>query len=357
LTGLSHDDAGRRARVVGFVGFAGPDASSADLESTLGQGLRHALSMHGLSAVPITELKAQPAAILSFNHHNEALQEAGRWGMAPRQLVLALFEPPAVRPDQHKRALWRSYGLVVAPSPSWAVSSGGAFLPWPQNLDGMPGLHEGDSRPRRSALLNANKWSATGDSLYGLRRQVIHRAQKQGLDLDVYGADWDRGMIQNIPFAVGAVAVALRSYRVPALREVVRGIAGGANWKGVAADKAATLSAYQLSVVIENSPTYLSEKLFDALTAGTAPIYVGPSLEAFGIPKDVAVQVIPRAGTVLDAVRDLDMRTIRQVREAGRDFLSDPMTRGRWSTRAVMDELARLVAGCAVVQSSHGEAP
>jgi hypothetical protein len=357
LTGLPPDDAQPQAHVVGFVGFAGPEASSADLESTLGLGLTDALSTHGLRAVPITELKDQPAALLSFNHHDEALDAARRWGMMSRQLVLALFEPPAVRPDQHKRALWRRYGLVVAPSLSWAASSGGAFLPWPQNLDRVRRLHKDDSRGRRSALLNANKWSATGDSLYGLRRQVIHRAQKQGLDLDVYGVGWDRGTIQNIPFAVGAAAVALRSYRLPVLQELVRGIAGSANWKGVAADKAATLSAYQLSVVIENSATYLSEKLFDALTAGTVPVYVGPSLEAYGIPKDVAVQVTPRAGTVLDAVRDLDMRTIRQVREAGRDFMSDPTTRGRWSIRAVMDELARLVAECAVVRPTYGEAP
>ena len=341
--------------VVGFVGFAGLEASSADLRSPLGQILTEALLAHGLRAVPITELRQRPSVLLSFNHHDDALREARRWGLPKGRLLLGLFEPPAVRPDQHRTTLWRKYGLVVSPSLAWAASSGGAFLPWPQTLDSALAPTEAGPRDRRAALLNANKWSATGDSLYGLRRQVIQRSHRQGVDLDVYGDGWDRRGAQNLPFVVGALAVAFRAHRVPDPRELVRGINGSANWKGVAADKAATLSRYQLSVVIENSATYLSEKLFDALVAGTVPIYVGPRLADFGIPEEVAVQVPARVDAVVGAIHDLDGKALGTVRRAGAAFLADPATQQRWSSTAVMGGLAELVARCAEVPGHEGD--
>jgi hypothetical protein len=40
-------------------------------------------------------------------------------------------------------------------------------------------------------------------------------------------------------------------------------------------------SKYRISIVIENSLDYVSEKLFDALAAGTYVVYLGPDLDQF----------------------------------------------------------------------------
>ena len=50
------------------------------------------------------------------------------------------------------------------------------------------------------------------------------------------------------------------------------------------------MSEYRVAIVIENSQEYMSEKFFDALFSGCIPVYVGPNLEAFGIPSNLYIQ-------------------------------------------------------------------
>lgn len=332
-----------RGRVVGFVGYAGPATSTGDLARPPARYLADALREVGWSLVPIDQLTRAPDALISFNHHDAALGWAQSLGIPKGRLMLVLFEPPAVRPDQHRTSLWRRYGLVIAPSPSWASAAGGVFLPWPQDL-ALPKPGPGNRRrDRRAALMNANKWSATADSMYGLRRQVIQRARRRGVDLDVYGDGWGRHPSENIAHMVSAAFNAGRAGRWPLRPEILRGVRVAANWCGVAADKLETLAEYHLSVVVENSPTYVSEKLFDALRAGTVPVYVGPPLGDFGIPADIAVQVPARAAAILEAVSDLGEEDIRKVRETGAAFLAAELTHETWGARQVASRLAAIV--------------
>jgi hypothetical protein len=48
-------------------------------------------------------------------------------------------------------------------------------------------------------------------------------------------------------------------------------------------------SRYHL--IVENSTTTITEKLFDAVWAGCIPIYVGPSLTEFKLPNNLAIEV------------------------------------------------------------------
>jgi hypothetical protein len=44
-----------------------------------------------------------------------------------------------------------------------------------------------------------------------------------------------------------------------------------------------TLSRYKYAIVIENSADFVSEKLFDCVSAGCLVLYVGPNLDEFNI--------------------------------------------------------------------------
>ena len=208
------------------------------------------------------------------------------------------------------------------------------------------------NRNPKAVLMNANKWSATADSLYGLRRQVIQGAKRRGIELDVYGQGWGRRGRQNLPHVVGAAFNAARARQWPLRPELLRGIGVAATWLGIAEDKLETLASYQVSVVIENSPTYVSEKLFDALRAGTVPVYVGPRLADYGIPTEVAVQVPARSAAILDAVRGLCATNLRAAPEAGARFIAAQRTHETWGARQVASRLASIVAEMSSVPGS-----
>jgi len=60
-----------------------------------------------------------------------------------------------------------------------------------------------------------------------------------------------------------------------------------------------------VTVVVENSPEYLSEKLFDAFLAATLPIYCGPPLRSYGIPDGLAIQVPGNVDHILLAMQSV----------------------------------------------------
>jgi hypothetical protein len=62
---------------------------------------------------------------------------------------------------------------------------------------------------------------------------------------------------------------------------------------GPAEDKLKALSHYKVSLVIENSAEFVSEKLSESIRAGTVPFYIGPPVEIFGTPKELVATAEP----------------------------------------------------------------
>jgi hypothetical protein len=65
------------------------------------------------------------------------------------------------------------------------------------------------------------------------------------------------------------------------------------NYLGIAPDKLEVLSRYRVSLVLENSLDYFSEKLLDALYSFTIPVYCGPDPEHLGLPRGLVVLCKP----------------------------------------------------------------
>jgi hypothetical protein len=93
---------------------------------------------------------------------------------------------------------------------------------------------------------------------------------------------------------------------------------------GMVDEKAEAFRLAPSSIVIENSGDYVSEKLVDAVCAGVVPIYVGPPLERFQIPSDVAVTCPPDPIKIAHTVRSLSGSQTIATLSAGRDWLSGP---------------------------------
>jgi hypothetical protein len=62
------------------------------------------------------------------------------------------------------------------------------------------------------------------------------------------------------------------------------------NYRGYVQDKDLEISKYKYCVVIENSPDYVSEKLFEATRNACLVFYDGPTLSEFGIPNGIVVE-------------------------------------------------------------------
>ncbi len=146
--------------------------------------------------------------------------------------------------------------------------------------------------------------------LYSRRRRIARLAEVEfpGL-LDVFGTGWRGEPMSWI-------------HRVFANRTF-------ANARGEVPDKFAVMAQYRFCLTFENMTGdlgYISEKLFDALFAGTVPIYLGD--ERIGDYVDPACFVNGRRflsdRALLEFVRDCPESEWMRLRAAGAQFLKTP---------------------------------
>lgn len=123
------------------------------------------------------------------------------------------------------------------------------------------------------------------------------------LELEVFGTNWNRGFTFDWMHWSNSV-------RNSDLREVSLGSVYGvgrsySKYRGETHDKIGTLKEFKISVVIENSADFVSEKLFDSIRAGCVTIYIGPKLSKYGLPKESAIPCLDSASEIVSLVRTL----------------------------------------------------
>ena len=109
------------------------------------------------------------------------------------------------------------------------------------------------------------------------------------------------------------------------------------------------LRKLEFVVVIENEPTYLTEKLLNAIIAGCVPLYLGPPLSEFGVPDDVAVQVNGIKGSFYEAFRYSNPDQIASILLQGRNWITNPKTLSRWGVLSGFDKLSTRIKELAKV--------
>lgn len=274
---------------------------------------------------------------LSFDHNAKSFAAVARQVPAARRILL-VFEPRVVIPANYRKSVRRRYGTVLT-----VATAGPDYLEWPQrDWRALPPKASSNRLAGSSALVNANKLSSISGSLYGLRRRVIESFAKEDLPLTLAGPNWTRRGRALLVENLRALAYAVLNREWLDLREWARAAptTGSITYVGRVDDKEAVLQSAEFAVVIENSATYVSEKLFDAVFAGCVPLYVGPPLADYGIPESVAV-VLPRsAGAFTDAVRHLTPAEKSATLAAGAAWLADAATHERWAMSRALERIA-----------------
>lgn len=277
--------------------------------------------------------------------HNRHAFAAIEHSIPRERRVLVVFEPRVVLPANYSPTIQGRYGAVVGMTPVLHNGWETGFLDWPQRDWRALPKKQVDRVPGTTALVNANKLSSIKGSLYGLRRRVIQAFSDQGVPLTLAGPNWLRKGRPLVVENLRAVAYAVANRQAVDLREWATALhlSAGVSHLGRVDDKDEVLLASEFSVVIENSATYVSEKLFDAVITGTVPLYTGPPFASFGIPDGVAVRMGTSASDFPDATRTLSASRKADVLAAGREWLASDEAYNRWAMPAALDRLASTI--------------
>ncbi len=214
--------------------------------------------------------------------------------------LLVVQEPSVVRPFNVKTKVlnrFRKVMLVGRPN-----SENSTF--WPAlYLDRFSRFSNQQKHPR-ACMISSNRLSLINGELYSLRRQVVDSNPA----VDLYGQGWDSTFSTRLKQFVFEIYLSLASGNVPRLRALKGFFRTKRRSLGVVGDKLEKNSYYKVSVVIENSLEYMSEKLLEAIAAGSIPVYVGPKVASFGIPGSLVIEVEPGVESVNDGIaRALEM--------------------------------------------------
>jgi hypothetical protein len=162
-------------------------------------------------------------------------------------------------------------------------------FPWPTK---WPGDYEKNfARPKVSAatLIASNRVSFFDGELYSFRRKVIHSLPS----LPVFGRDWNIGTFQKLPrLALEFMSAACR-LQPPRPKHGALYLKSARRKIESIEDKFNTNSQFKVSVVIENSDEYVSEKILEAILSGSIPVYVGSDPSVFGLPNELFVACSP----------------------------------------------------------------
>jgi hypothetical protein len=200
--------------------------------------------------------------------------------------VLFRSEPRCVLPEAYKKETEDLYDEIICfGQPEKNAKSSH----WPQYWQqGEPFEQTDFGRSDRTAMINANKLSLSRSELYTLRRKC---AAEIG-SLDLFGEGWNASTLTKSKTLLIEILKDPTTHLFTMWKHLRYWFKP---WRSTLAptSKQGILRSYKYTLVIENDRTYMSEKLFDALASGCIPIYVGPAVIDYEIPKGLVIEVEP----------------------------------------------------------------
>ena len=252
--------------------------------------------------------------------------------------ALVIWEPHIVDRSLYNPKILELFGGIFAPSKLWAEKLNCSAFLWPQ--DSQVQYQKFDKWIERSntgVLIQGNKFSATKGEMYSIRRKVLRTIDPSFLKF--YGTDWNKGVwYDSLKWTKALLRTSYRDFSLDSITGIGKSYA---NYCGEVADKNPILERFRISIVIENSLDFVSEKLFDSIKAGCISIYVGPQLEAFDIPSSCAIQVRPDPEVIVRAfyeVSKLPSEIQKQIAISQNENLSKVAP--NWNNKRILSELA-----------------
>lgn len=284
---------------------------------------------------------AKNDCLIANSHSKDAIFECDGNKIPIKRRILILWEPDVVVPRVYKKKILKQYGKVYTPSVNWSKKVSGEVFKWPQlNLiDYKQSYENWESRNNKAVMVLANKFSAVQGEQYSLRRE-LNMLSTDNNTLDLYGAKWGEGNSYNLRHYFGSLVRTPILSINPRSAKLLR--KSFSNFKGLSENKFSTISQYAISVVIENSSDYISEKLFDSVASGAITIYVGPDIMRYGLSGDSVIQSSASAKEIIRIIRNLQSKTINEQRKIAKNQYNSLLkTANEWECNLVLTKLAR----------------
>ena len=260
-----------------------------------------------------------------------------------------LFEPEAVEPQLYRPKIQKYFNLVIPISP-WRAQNlhldDWVFFPWEKEFSPISPFAK---RRQGIVITNANKFSSSIYSNYGLRRRAINTLQNHGIDFDLFGLDWEFSKSEEIKSRLIGLKESILNFRPFSIRETFGYLLNPRVVpKGHNPNFLEILTNREFALVIENQSDYVSEKLLNALLAGCIPIYVGPSLRVY-LPEFVncVFQLSDRQltdGKLLRTILSDRDQVMEKKRNISRLLLSENESFRKFKSQNVWLEISEIIA-------------
>jgi hypothetical protein len=228
--------------------------------------------------------------------------------------IVIVGEPKVVRPDLYSSPRIRRYLQIVAVSQQRAEKMGvDSWINLPIEISSSPKWDK--KRKKRSVMVIGNKFSANKESNYGLRRKVIRLDEKRDQLIDVFGVDWLDPLWLQFRRQIHAARIQLRDLSDFSLPELIsEPFLVPKHYKGIMRSNLADLQEYESAIVIENQSDYVSEKLWNTLSAGVVPFYVGPSLVDYPEIQEIVYELDGCPNEIVNAISNTNSRDLERRR-------------------------------------------
>lgn len=301
--------------------------------------------------------------MINFNHNSTSYKEFRKNGGISTNAILIRLEPTAVHPIQYKKSVLQGYGMVISPgyglddgfndvrvnfpyryhkNPAVPVKENRLLVDVVREESKIVDFEEWQGRKYLATLIAANKVSATGNNYYGVRRDLASKTSETGVS--VFGPLWDSNLTSKIRHRLAVALYSLKSGFFPN----VISIYGHLHRKykmvfGPVEDKHAILKQSKFNLVIENAPETVSEKLFDALLAGTVPIYLGPKLSDYKLPNGLVIEYDGNVHKIAQILAEISEQEVLKLLTSGSVFIKSKEFVNDWSAENVNKEIVKII--------------
>lgn len=245
--------------------------------------------------------------LLIVNSHSpRSIWRAKELGLTKNRLFMIYWEPLVTYPRIHSKVIRNKYGTVFTPSKLWASNLRGEYFyfPQPESNGQIQKFADWNNRKNSALMVLANKFSAVRGQNYSLRRLTDKIKNERGEFLvDLYGSQWNQGLFYDFRHYFGQL-IRTPINKIDFLSWLNLG-KKQKNYFGSVEDKIKVSSNYKISLVIENSSEYVSEKLFEAHQSQTIVIYIGAQLVKEDINPEIAISCRPIIKEIEDQIQKI----------------------------------------------------
>jgi hypothetical protein len=185
---------------------------------------------------------------------------------------LVIFESPAVRPDNWIRRNHAPFTKIFTWHPAWVDGRKYIRMHMPHKLPEYT-PYEPSRAEKFCCLIASQKYSWAREELYTERVRAIRWFERHHPDeFDLYGQRWDRPYLSG-PLSIVNPVLARLYHRFPGLPRRQQFPSA----RGSVTSKRAVMQRYRFCICYENAsyPGWLTEKMLDAMFAGSVPVYLG----------------------------------------------------------------------------------